>query len=458
MSKSCFIIILFSFAGMLSCSSEDPKTSVAVDISSLEKSEFQVFNMVDDISFELSGALDSFEMDIKKETILDLNYGWNHSYVHVKPGDKLRIDTISSDPIVFGVIGDVSQENKYLESFTKTMQEASEEYMVSEVTKLPVDSFLMAVDKKNAPLSDLIAEINNDPDISPEFKKAMAARFVGVTTNDLSYYKGFYKRHYEKYPELPEDYYASFTSSDINDDSYLLFEEGRQAVGSYHSRDVDYKEYDGLTDFYRAAIKSARDLYGDSKAARYCNFDLLSSMINFGGGLDGATELISDFRSFAPEQYFNNKLDKVIEPWKDLVAGKVAPDFNAYNRSGEPVRLSELKGKKVYVDVWATWCGPCIAEIPSLKKLEADLHEENIEFVSVSIDEEKDKEKWKEFIEERELTGLQLMAEGAWKSDVAVDYNIKGIPRFMLIDQEGMIISANAPRPSDPKINETLIN
>ena len=63
-----------------------------------------------------------------------------------------------------------------------------------------------------------------------------------------------------------------------------------------------------------------------------------------------------------------------------------APNFNLPNQNGETISLSDLKGKYVYIDVWATWCGPCIAEIPSLKKVEKLYHNKNIEFVSISID------------------------------------------------------------------------
>lgn len=120
--------------------------------------------------------------------------------------------------------------------------------------------------------------------------------------------------------------------------------------------------------------------------------------------------------------------------------------------------MSDLKGKYVYIDVWATWCGPCIAEIPSLKKVEEDYNNKNIQFVSISIDVEKDYEKWKTMIAEKELGGIQLMADNNWQSKFVQDYAINGIPRFILIDADGKIVSADAPRPSDPKLRTMLNN
>ena len=110
----------------------------------------------------------------------------------------------------------------------------------------------------------------------------------------------------------------------------------------------------------------------------------------------------------------------------------------------------------VIVDFWATWCGPCIREIPYLKEVEKKYHDANIQFVSVSIDRLDDFEKWKTFIADKELGGIQLYADGDWKSSIITDYAIDGIPRFILVDPEGNIVSADAPRPSNPALVELL--
>jgi thiol-disulfide isomerase/thioredoxin len=133
-----------------------------------------------------------------------------------------------------------------------------------------------------------------------------------------------------------------------------------------------------------------------------------------------------------------------------------APNFDFENHKGGKTTLESLKGKYVYVDLWATWCGPCRAEIPSLKKMEADFHGKNIEFVSVSIDAEKDYEKWKTFVVEKELTGTQLYAAKANQTEFVKAFEVNSIPRFILIDPKGVVVDADAKRPSDPRLREQL--
>jgi thiol-disulfide isomerase/thioredoxin len=148
--------------------------------------------------------------------------------------------------------------------------------------------------------------------------------------------------------------------------------------------------------------------------------------------------------------YYENLL-KAVE-----LHGKPSPDFNFENHKGGLSKLADFKGKYIYVDVWATWCGPCKAEIPSLKKVEEAFHDSNIAFVSISVDKAKDHDKWKEFVNEKGLTGVQLFADKDWSSDFVTGYFVKGIPRFILIDPNGLVLNANAPRPSDPALIELL--
>lgn len=151
--------------------------------------------------------------------------------------------------------------------------------------------------------------------------------------------------------------------------------------------------------------------------------------------------------------YLNNTYEEKIFMNTVLGRGKPSPKFVNYeNNNGGTTSLDDLKGKYVYMDIWATWCGPCKSEIPFLKEVEKKYHGKNIEFVSISIDEKKNYTKWKSMIKEKELDGIQLIADNNWSSSFVTEYKIQGIPRFILIDPQGNIIAADAPRPSDEKL------
>ena len=139
-------------------------------------------------------------------------------------------------------------------------------------------------------------------------------------------------------------------------------------------------------------------------------------------------------------------LIKEYAAFKQLQPGAPVPDCEWSDKNGKSSRLSDLCGKVIYLDVWATTCRPCCAEIPCLVRLvEHFKGASRVEFVSVSVDVNRqawldklarDKPRWKQF----------------WKKDFSQLYNVDIIPRFMLFDSEGKIITLDAPRPSDPGI------
>lgn len=136
--------------------------------------------------------------------------------------------------------------------------------------------------------------------------------------------------------------------------------------------------------------------------------------------------------------------------------GQASPSFAYENYKGGTTKLEDFKGKYVYIDVWATWCGPCRQEIPHLQKVEEAFHGKNIEFISISVDKAKDHEKWQKMVADKSLGGVQLFADKDWSSDFIQAYGINSIPRFILIGPDGKVVDADAKRPSDPGLKTQL--
>lgn len=154
-------------------------------------------------------------------------------------------------------------------------------------------------------------------------------------------------------------------------------------------------------------------------------------------------------------QYWNTK--------KEILKynGMKSPYFNYENLTGGTTSIDDLKGKYLYIDVWATWCGPCKDEFPSFRKLEKKYHGiDYLNFVSISIDNLKDRDKWIEMVNNEGLSGIHLLADKNWKSQFVIDNMIdkSGIPRYIIVGPKGYIINSNAPRPSQKKQLYTIID
>ncbi len=127
-------------------------------------------------------------------------------------------------------------------------------------------------------------------------------------------------------------------------------------------------------------------------------------------------------------------------------------DFTYPDAKGKMHSLSDYKGKVVVVDVWATWCAPCKAEIPHLETLEKEMKGKDVVFISLSIDT--DQEKWMQFVKEKALGGVQLITYN--KGTIVDDYAVDAVPRFMVFSKQGKTVSTNAPRPSTPELKAMI--
>ncbi|MGG7033863.1 MAG: TlpA family protein disulfide reductase [Flavobacterium sp.] len=168
--------------------------------------------------------------------------------------------------------------------------------------------------------------------------------------------------------------------------------------------------------------------------------------------------LYNSILSLSSDEKFKKEVFERIENLNNFNVGSPAPDFELEDQFGEKVSLESLKGKYIYLDIWATWCGPCLAEIPHLKKIEEKFRNRNISFVSISTDNSSEFEKWKKMLYKKKMTGIQLFAGDTFKTKIISEYSAIAIPKFVLIDPNGILINIDAPRPSNPKLIKTLNN
>ena len=387
------------------------------------------------------GADGSFGFLLKPETGFYSIGGERLNFpVYLKGGEQVNIDLLETRA---QLNGKNSKENKTLYSWVDYAANIRLKAVFFELTRSNYEDFFPEFETYVKGLEQLRSE-NKAFDV-------ILSDYVDYATDYYAII--FLHTPREKHPEksMRPEYYSHIVSArKYTDDKVLQFPEGIKMLISYTSfaYNEDGKKYD---------VESYTD-------------DCLSYLGN--DRLKGEYVVNNSFRSFKSYDQYLNAMEKfgkyLVTPslkmraeavgtkLYDTKAGGQAADFTYPDVDGKMVSLSDFKGKVVLVDVWATWCGPCRQQIPYLKKLEEEMHGTDVVFGGVSVDESKDKQKWLDFIKTEGLKGVQLLA-GGW-SKITKDYKITGIPRFMVFDKKGNIVSVDAPRPSSPELKKMLEN
>ena len=205
-----------------------------------------------------------------------------------------------------------------------------------------------------------------------------------------------------------------------------------------------------------AMLKAVESEISDPFIREHLLFSFTNTVLKSVKNVTAKENAYRDFMVVVKNPVYKADIAEVYTNYKNMSANAITPDFVYYDIDGKAVSLKDLRGKYVYIDVWATWCGPCKAEIPFLSKVEAAYHGKNIHFVSLSVDQQKDKSKWTSYVKDNKLGGIQVMADKDFNSDFVKKFNINSIPRFILIDPAGKIVSGDAKRPSDPGLRKQL--
>lgn len=162
------------------------------------------------------------------------------------------------------------------------------------------------------------------------------------------------------------------------------------------------------------------------------------------GYTSGVQNLIDDIELCSKTEATIQKAKELKAEYYPVRVGEMAPDFEMENEYGNMVKLSDFRGKVVFIDVWATWCGGCVEGLPDFMALRDQYKDrKDVVFLTISDDGIEGKAHWQNFLKEKKYTGkIPHLLINNNKDRFEEDYCITGIPRYILIDKEGKIVNA----------------
>lgn len=250
----------------------------------------------------------------------------------------------------------------------------------------------------------------------------------------------------------------AWSDADITDPEFVAF---AQSIDLNDPENLDnisrymrwYGRLHPQTKGIEGYIARLREIISNEDIVNVYAREYMQSIIQDGD--PGMAEAFDYYKQNINDAEAQAELQEMYDHYIKLTPGAEAASFTMTDRDGNEVSIEDLRGKALYIDVWATWCGPCCAEIPYVEQLvDHYKDDERIQFVSISLDE--DRESWLKKLDKDKPTWPQYICPDNFQSGLAKNYDIDAIPRFLFFDKDGNVISLTAPRPSSEGIIEYI--
>ena len=373
----------------------------------------------------------------------------NKVRIFLMPGDSAFF-TYNSETKEYTFSGDQVLSNDYLKAKAKN----SKVHRFDPWAKfnLDLDAFTATMDSlskaNNALLDNFVTE---NPGISKDF--------VYFEKGDINYqvylYKSYFTGSYSyntKDTIDPESAYFDFKKEiNFNDLKLLNCEPYKQYTGYEINNEAgDLVDKDSAIQktpnpIVTSRLEVIKNKITDKQLLDYHLYSLLKMQLDY-YATKGIENVLPYFKETCSNKKYIAEIDSLKTEWEKLAKGKDSFHFTAFDIKGKEYEQEDFLGKYIYIDCWATWCGPCKEEIPYLEKIIDEYKDKNIVFVSLSFDNKKSD--WENWMNTKETKGYQLYLEKEEKTKLAEFYKVRGIPRFILIDTEGKIYDVQALRPS----------
>ncbi|MTI29655.1 TlpA family protein disulfide reductase [Xanthovirga aplysinae] len=401
----------------------------------------------------------SLIIPLEQATEALLMEGKERTTLFLSPGDELKV-TLDANQFDESLKyeGKGAEVNNYLAKKALKGEELGKN-VTGNIYELEPLNFQNTLNERYLQLKELYKSYFQGKTAPTEFATYEMAQLKSTKAVQFGNYADYHKYYTKKESvELPEGFDDFKKDINYNDDKALISPAYRNLVNSYslqlYSEETKEKpkteqEYTDRRLKLNAHIK---EKFTGSVQEYLLATNILSQISYTEAAILG--DQINEFKNAFSKSLFLATINEKFDKWRKLAPGMKAPDFKYDTPEGKEVALSELKGKVVYIDVWASWCGPCKREMPFSKEIsDKFIDQKDVVFMYVSVDDEE--EDWRKYMEKnKEPHGLNLWAKG-W-SEIADEYLISSIPRYILVGKDGKIISSRAPRPSSGEVEELI--
>ncbi len=450
------LFLLLSAIAILAGCQQAPDNIIKVTGTIMNPDSSDLFFYIDRTRDTVTVADDGsfvFEKESEKPISATLLYGRKRASLWLAPGKSLDIQVDAADwDNSLGFSGDLQLVNEYLVAKGDIQMGWSKNYMANYLSEPEV--FRANRDSVQELFTGLFDEYkSNGMDEQFSDIEELALRFTMY--GDLNNYPNAHK-YYAKIDELelPDDWYDFTKSMDLNDPLLVEVDQAMYFLTSYVNTEAIKaaglgNDSWGTPELLIAKFKFIDENFELPAMRERFKYDNLVQQLD-AGPPTGIEELIDTFIAEATNEEHKTSITEKRDAWAAILPGQQAPAWTLPDIDGNEVSLSDFKGKYVYIDFWATWCGPCIGEIPSYRQLVKDYKGRNVVFISISVD--RDKPKWEEMVKKEKFDWYQLHDANKMNDDYLVRY----IPSFIFIDTEGKIIDPRAPRPSTEELRTLL--
>jgi|GEM_PF-728817 len=411
----------------------------------------------------------TLEIDLKNPVFASVTTDDKFAPLYLSPGDNISISIKITNGInKIKYSGDEADVNEYLLETSKVAQ-TYENRGGKHPIELELQPFLARKDSLENTYSSLLDSLTAKNKLDKETHGILVAK---NKMSMLFFQQNWVLSHYgieADNPEIPAQLKRAINTVQLDTSALKenMFEYGMVLNMYFQSKIIpevnkEIEKTDSSSKSASVATLADKKIRG-SKYPKVIEEFFLAKNISYNLAMEGISgpirEVYSRFKKQATDTSYLSSLEKLYKKWLKIDTGKPAPNFWGTTPDGKKISLSDLKGKVVYVDIWATWCGPCKEEFKFAKQVEKQFKENNkVAFLFVSIDQ--DIAAWKKMVLSGQTPkGIHINQQQNQQPDAIWEsYLIWGIPRYVLIDQAGKIVQTHAERPSSGEVPDLILD